>query len=111
MLDRSTMFGTPSSPPFGSRNSSESSVDYSPEDDSMQDNTASYGDMTSRLDRLPRSSLEIWLHCRGLESCYEALRAMGAKRVSDLAHLTPEDHKALGLSEAQAKLVTINVVG
>jgi len=74
---------------------------------------SSYGEVTERrpIARPARCHLEYWLMCRGLESKYEALRSLGAKKVSDLAHLTKDDHKLLGLDEAQAKLLTIHVVG
>lgn len=48
---------------------------------------------------------------RGLESKYTALRSLGAKKISDLALLTSDDHEALGLSEDQVKMLRIEVVG
>ena len=48
-------------------------------------------------DGAPRSRLHAWLLGRGLGAYYDALSALGAKRVGDLALLTPEDLDALAI--------------
>ena len=75
----------------------------------------SYEDATKNRGSTPRTeadddlSLRIWLASRGLARIYAQVREMGAKKVSDLAHLTVEDFEVLGLSlhETQALAVVI----
>lgn len=61
--------------------------------------------------RPTHSNLHYWLMARGLESKYDALRSLGAKKISDLALLTTDDHEELGLSDEQVKMIRIEVVG
>jgi len=53
----------------------------------------------SSEDEITDASLRIWLRTRGLAQYYPMLRELGAKRVSDLAHLTEEDLKEMNLDE------------
>jgi len=55
------------------------------------------------------SSLRIWLQARGLGQYYAPLRDMGAKKVSDLAHLTPDDLKEMNLDDYAIKTMSVVV--
>jgi len=56
-------------------------------------------------------NLAVWLEQRGLGKYAPALEALGARRVSDLAHLDDGDLEALGLGEAERADIGVVLVG
>lgn len=62
-----------------------------------------YASATTIGNVLPESRLHAWLITHGIGQYYDAFQALGAKKISDLAHLTDEDMDELGLTPDERK--------
>ena len=61
------------------------------------------------LPRSPSSNLDLWLVRRGLGKYLDAVAALGARRVSDLAFIDDDDLDALGMTPEERAAIRIHV--
>mmetsp|Transcript_20772 Transcript_20772/g.82857 ORF Transcript_20772/g.82857 Transcript_20772/m.82857 type:complete len:213 (+) Transcript_20772:68-706(+) len=66
-------------------------------DQHVNQNAAERRALARRASASTPSPIDAWLAARSLEAYGPALRAIGMKRISDLAYLTPEDMLDLGI--------------
>ena len=93
------------------RSRREASLRRKSESNVLLPSSQDYASATSKSDDFfqAESRLHAWLICHGLGDHWKAICALGAKKIADLALLTPEDMDDLGLDDSERKKLNIQI--